>query len=233
MMKIERLIEKIEKKEDKEMKKEVEVKEQVEVAVEVEVEVEMQVEVKMASLKKKRKEVQVGEMIKKMKVKWEKIPKKKWWNKSLVLRPVGRLSRDHQIKWRPTKVPNLFLVGQLIRSYCRASTIMSPPSYEITRSEAMELVSSALDVSEKEVEQQRVRHSVDVVKAWKVLPPRESDKAFAIKMADDALKLLTMFGSPTPSQPKSKPAEGVSSSKHKATPLGASPSIQKGKKTRK
>ncbi|KAK9157798.1 hypothetical protein Scep_004372 [Stephania cephalantha] len=44
----------------------------------------------------------------------------------------------------------------------------------------------------------RVRQAVDVIKAWKALPPRESDKAAVVKMADEALKLLTIFGSPTP-----------------------------------
>ncbi|KAK9132537.1 hypothetical protein Scep_012065 [Stephania cephalantha] len=79
----------------------------------------------------------------------------------------------------------------------------------------------------------RVRHVVDVIKTWKVLPPRESDKTSAVKMADDALKLLMMFGSRTPSQPKSKPAEGVYSSKRKATPSAPSPLIQKGNKAKK
>ncbi|KAK9169413.1 hypothetical protein Syun_001553 [Stephania yunnanensis] len=71
----ERLTAKIEKKVEKEMKNEIEVKEQVEVAVEVEE--EMQLEVKMVPPKKKRNEVQVWEMIKKMKAKREKILKKK------------------------------------------------------------------------------------------------------------------------------------------------------------
>ncbi|KAK9105261.1 hypothetical protein Scep_022105 [Stephania cephalantha] len=79
----------------------------------------------------------------------------------------------------------------------------------------------------------RVRQSVDVIKAWKVLPPRESDKAVAVKMANEVLKLLTMFGSPTPSQPNSTPAEGASSSKLKPTTSTPSPSQQKGKKARK
>ncbi|KAK9094936.1 hypothetical protein Scep_026405 [Stephania cephalantha] len=173
----------------------------VEKEVEVEVEAEVQVDIKMVPLKKKRKEVQVGEMMKKVKVKMEKIPKKKWWN------------------------------------------------------EAVELVNSALNVPEKEAKQQ-VNKDLKVNKAWlkgkwgckptsplkgkekkivtaKALPPRESDKASEVKMADDALKLLTMFGSPIASQPKSKPAEGASSSKCKATPSGPSPLIQKGEKVRK
>ncbi|KAK9083496.1 hypothetical protein Scep_029967 [Stephania cephalantha] len=130
--------------------------------------------------------------------------------------------------------------------------------------EAVELVSTALDVTEKEADEQvnkdlkankawlkgkwggkptsslkgkekkivtpkRVRQAVDVIKAWNALPPRESDKASTVKMVDDALKLLTLFGSPTPSQPASKPTEGVSSSKRKTTPSTPSPSIKKGK----
>ncbi|KAK9089366.1 hypothetical protein Scep_028448 [Stephania cephalantha] len=79
----------------------------------------------------------------------------------------------------------------------------------------------------------RVRQVIDVIKAWKALPPRESDKAAAVKMADEALKLLTMFGSPTPSQSNSTPAEIASSSKRKPTTSAPSPSQQKGKKARK
>ncbi|KAK9158601.1 hypothetical protein Scep_005175 [Stephania cephalantha] len=42
-------------------------------------------------------------------------------------------------------------------------------------------------------------------KWWKRGPSAKGrDKASAVKMADDALKLLMMFGSPTPSQPASK-----------------------------
>ncbi|KAK9082579.1 hypothetical protein Scep_029050 [Stephania cephalantha] len=78
-------------------------------------------------------------------------------------------------------------------------------------------------------EVQRIRQVVDVIKAWKAFPPRESNKAVAMKMADEALKLLTMFGSPTPSQPNSTPAEGASSSKRKPTASAPSPSQQKGK----
>ncbi|KAK9112764.1 hypothetical protein Scep_020283 [Stephania cephalantha] len=82
-------------------------------------------------------------------------------------------------------------------------------------------------------EVKRVRQVVDVIKAWKALPHRESDKAAAVKMADEALKLMTMFGSPTPSQPNSTPAEGASSSKRKPTASTPSPSQQKGKKAMK
>ncbi|KAK9169433.1 hypothetical protein Syun_001573 [Stephania yunnanensis] len=78
-----------------------------------------------------------------------------------------------------------------------------------------------------------VRQAVDVIKAWKALPPHESDKAVAVKMADEALKLLTMFGFPTPSQPKSTPTEGATSSKRKPTTSAPPPSQQKGKKARK
>ncbi|KAK9133175.1 hypothetical protein Scep_012703 [Stephania cephalantha] len=79
----------------------------------------------------------------------------------------------------------------------------------------------------------RVRQAVDVIKALKALPLRESDKTTAVKMADEALKVLTMFGSPTPSQPNSTPAEGASSLKWKPTASAPSPSQQKGKKARK
>ncbi|KAK9094626.1 hypothetical protein Scep_026095 [Stephania cephalantha] len=146
-----KLMGKMEKKVKKEIRKEVEVKEQVmeDMSQQVEVEVKM-------IIRKKRNEVKVGEMMKKVKVKMEKNPKKKkkWWKRGPMLRPVA---------------------------------------------------SSALDVMEVEADEQlnkdlkRVRQAVDVIKAWKALPPRESDKASVVKMAADTLKLFTMFGSPTPS----------------------------------
>ncbi|KAK9125726.1 hypothetical protein Scep_014572 [Stephania cephalantha] len=79
VMRINILKEKIEKVE-KEMKKEVEVKEQLEVELEVAVVlvVGMEVKVKMVPLKKLRKEVQVREIMKEVKVKRDKIPMK-WW----------------------------------------------------------------------------------------------------------------------------------------------------------
>ncbi|KAK9111374.1 hypothetical protein Scep_018893 [Stephania cephalantha] len=64
-----------------------------------------------------------------------------------------------------------------------------------------------------------VQQSVDVIKAQKALSPRGSDKASAVKMVDNALKLIAMFGSHTPSsttasvvtqsQPASKSVERV------------------------
>ncbi|KAK9100282.1 hypothetical protein Scep_023712 [Stephania cephalantha] len=57
----------------------------------------------------------------------------------------------------------------------------------------------------------RVRRVVEVVTAWKVLPPEVGDRASALKMADDVLKHLIVVGSSatsgsttsatTPSQP--------------------------------
>ncbi|KAK9118968.1 hypothetical protein Scep_017061 [Stephania cephalantha] len=245
VMRTEILKEKMEKVE-KEMKKEVEVKEQVEVEVEVAVAVVMvvgmEVKVKMVPLKKMRKEVQVREIMKEVKVERDKI-----WNKW----------------WKPINQKLLTSFNNHV-----AAAIWNKMCHTISRSEAVELVSSAFDVSEKEVDQQlnkdlkvnkarlkgkwgrkstsslkgkqkkmvtpkRVRQAVDVIKAWKALLPRESDKADAVKIADEALKLLAMFGSPTPSQPNSTPSVGASSSKRKPTASAPSPSQQKGKKARK
>ncbi|KAK9093476.1 hypothetical protein Syun_028387 [Stephania yunnanensis] len=116
VMRTEIMKEKIEKVE-KEMKNEVEVKEQVEVEVEVEVAVlvvvGVEVKVKMVPLKKMRKEMQVREIKKEVKVKRDKISKK-WWKCGLVLRHAVKLSRDHPTKWRLITCLNPF---QLIRSY--------------------------------------------------------------------------------------------------------------------
>ncbi|KAK9093728.1 hypothetical protein Scep_025197 [Stephania cephalantha] len=177
------LKEKMEKVE-KEMKKEVEVNEQVEVAVVVVMGVE--VKVKMITLKKMRNEMQVREIMKEVKVKRDKIPKK-WWKWDVKVEQ--GLNAEH---------------GQRIRR--------------------------ALDKCRSNM---RARQAVNVIKAWKALPLRESDKAAAVKMIDKVLKLLIMFGSPTPCQPNSTPVEGASSSKRKPTAYAPSPSQQKGKKARK
>ncbi|KAK9158039.1 hypothetical protein Scep_004613 [Stephania cephalantha] len=130
------------------------------------------------------------------------------------------------------------------------AAIWNKKCHTISRSEALELVSSTLDEPEKEADQQlnmdlkvnealltgkwgckptsslkgkQKKMAVDVIKAWKALPPRESDKAAAMKMADEVLKLLMMFGSPTPSQPNNTLAEGASSSKRKPTTSAPSP----------
>ncbi|KAK9083932.1 hypothetical protein Scep_030403 [Stephania cephalantha] len=113
-----------------------------------------------------------------------------------------------------------FLGGPINHELLTSFNNHVPPPYGITRwdvkveqglnAEHVQRIRRALDHSNM-----HVRQAVDVIMAWKVLPPRESDKASAVKMANDALKLLTMFGSPTPSQLKSKPAEGVSSSKRR------------------
>ncbi|KAK9100778.1 hypothetical protein Scep_024208 [Stephania cephalantha] len=140
-----------------------------------------------------------------------------------------------------------------------AAAIWNKKCDTIGRFEAVELVCSALDMSEKEAEQQinkelkfnkawlkgkwgrkptsslsgkEMKMSVDVIKAWKALPPHESNKAAVVKMADAALKLMTMFGSPTPSQPIRKPVEGVPFSKRKLTTLAPLPSQQKREKAR-
>ncbi|KAK9140745.1 hypothetical protein Scep_010426 [Stephania cephalantha] len=132
VMKIVRLTEKMENKVEKEMDKE----------VKVEVEVNM-------IMKKKRKEVKVGEMMKKVKVKMEKNLEKKW---------------DVKVE-------------------------------QGLNAEHVQRIRRALDKSRLNM---RVRQAVDIIKAWKALPPREFDKASAVKMTDDAIKPLDMFGSPTP-----------------------------------
>ncbi|KAK9099923.1 hypothetical protein Scep_023353 [Stephania cephalantha] len=58
---------------------------------------------------------------------------------------------------------------------------------------------------------ERVRRAVEVVMAWKALPPRVGDRASALKMTDEVLKHLIVVGSSvttgsttsaaTPSQP--------------------------------
>ncbi|KAK9140751.1 hypothetical protein Scep_010432 [Stephania cephalantha] len=80
----------------------------------------------------------------------------------------------------------------------------------------------------------RVRRAVEVVTAWKALPPRVGDRASAVKMADEVLKHLTVIGSSgtsgmtTSAATQSQPA----TSKRKATTSTTRPSKTKGKKSR-
>ncbi|KAK9166296.1 hypothetical protein Scep_001487 [Stephania cephalantha] len=79
----------------------------------------------------------------------------------------------------------------------------------------------------------KLKRAVEVVTAWKALPPGVGDRASAMKMADEVLKHLMVIGlsgtlgTTTSAATQSQPA----TSKQKATAATMGPSKTKGKKS--
>ncbi|KAK9158916.1 hypothetical protein Scep_005490 [Stephania cephalantha] len=60
-----------------------------------------------------------------------------------------------------------------------------------------------------------VKRAMDVVVAWKALPPSEEDRASALKMADEVLKHQTTIGA---SGPSGTPTSGATESQRSSNP---------------
>ncbi|KAK9093839.1 hypothetical protein Scep_025308 [Stephania cephalantha] len=67
--------------------------------------------------------------------------------------------------------------------------------------------------------------AVDVVAAWKALPPSEGNRASTLKMADEVLKHLTVIGAPGPSI---TPTSGATQSQRPSNPGDSGTSKRKG-----
>ncbi|KAK9095042.1 hypothetical protein Scep_026511 [Stephania cephalantha] len=73
---------------------------------------------------------------------------------------------------------------------------------------------------------QRIRRPVDVVAAWKALPPGEGNRASALKVADEVLKHFTIIGAPAPS---GIPTSGATQSQRLSKSGNGGSSKRKGK----